>query len=140
MHEAAGKRPQTAGSAAQHALIPAVDHSAAAKAQVDLRFEDLAPEHAGHVAITVLEDARTERVDAHARLQRLPQIVVAVEIEPFSQLHQEVDDCGDRQIERWTGRRARPDHGVEVERRGEEARAEIARSVLDLAVDLHVSL
>ncbi len=61
------------------------------------------------------EDARTERAARDALLERVLQVLVVVELEPLTHRAEEVDDLGEREIERGPGLVARPDQLVEIE-------------------------
>ena len=56
---------------------------------------------------------------------------VAIEVHPLAGRGEEVDDFGERDVEHRPGLRARRDERVEVDRRGGEVDAEIARRVAD---------
>ena len=72
-------------------------------------------------AVTLLEDARTQRAERHARAQRFLQMGIGVEIEAPAQFGEEVNDLGERELERRAGRRSWPDEFVEVEFRCRES-------------------
>src|SRR6185312_10997488 len=96
-----------------------VEH-VAADLPVDLEPQRLRVEDVRQRLIGLGEDAWTEVAARDALLERVLQVLVVVELHAFAHRDEEVDDLGQRQIERGAGLSARPYQLVEIELRGGE--------------------
>ena len=74
----------------------------------------------GQPLVRLGEDARTELAARDALFERVLQMLVVVELQTLTHRDEEVDDLGQRQIERGSRLTARPHQLVEVELRGRE--------------------
>ena len=74
----------------------------------------------GQSLVRLGEDARTELAARDALVERVLEVLVGVERETLAHRDEEVDDLGEREVERGSGFVARPDQLVEIELRGGE--------------------
>ena len=115
VHEAGRERADAAHAPVEVGdLLPAVEH-VSPDFPVDLEPQRLGVEDVRHGLVGLGQDARTERAARDALLERVLQVLVLVELESLTHRDEEVDDLGEREVERGPGLVARPDQLVEVE-------------------------
>ena len=120
VHEAGRERAHPAHTTLEVGdLLPTVEH-VAADLPVDLEPQRLGVEPMRQCLVRLGEDARTELAARDALLERVLQVLVVVERQTLTHRDEEVDDLGEREIERGSGLVAGPDQLVEIELRGGE--------------------